>query len=552
MGDRPLFNVICTTLLIEKSPQALPLGAACIASAIKNDLLTKDLCSVYLDVYTLEDYELNRIDLSIEKKAQIIVDKILLRKPEIVAFSVFVWNREILEIVGTDLQKKGVVTIAGGPEITASPKMCSGFDFLVCGEGERSVPKLINSILNKTIKIHSGESTIISPDVCEDLSISPYLDGTLNPSDYGGVLWELARGCPFKCSYCYESKGSKNVRLFPMDRIEKELDLFKKLNIPQVFVLDPTYNANKKRAMELLSLISKKTPSTFYYFEVRAEFIDRDLAKAFTRIPCALQIGLQSANVEVLKLVNRNLNKQLFTRNIGYLNEFGVVFGLDLIYGLPGETFESFKNGIDYAISLYPNNLEIFRLSVLPGTDLFDKAQDLKLTYQQTPPYNIIKTNLFSEDDLKKASELADSCSIFYNQGRSVPWFNSLCRSLHLKPSLFFKKFSEYLNEHKLSRKELCKKLHREIEVIQIDFVKSLLLRNNRTDLETLIVDLIKFNGALSRTQDTGKEEIVKLNYDSEYLASQYATDLNYFVKNIKRHNCTIKTFKRNGYSDWR
>jgi radical SAM superfamily enzyme YgiQ (UPF0313 family) len=54
---------------------------------------------------------------------------------------------------------------------------------------------------------------------------SPYLDGTLDLSKYEGALWELARGCPFKCSYCYESKGEKKVRLLPMERIEKELKL---------------------------------------------------------------------------------------------------------------------------------------------------------------------------------------------------------------------------------------------------------------------------------------------------------------------------------------
>ena len=54
---------------------------------------------------------------------------------------------------------------------------------------------------------------------------SPYLDGTLDPAEYGGALWELARGCPFKCSYCYESKGEKKIQYFPMERIEKELEL---------------------------------------------------------------------------------------------------------------------------------------------------------------------------------------------------------------------------------------------------------------------------------------------------------------------------------------
>ena len=58
----------------------------------------------------------------------------------------------------------------------------------------------------------------------------------------------------------------------------------------------------------------------FFYFEARAEFIDKELALAFTKIPCALQIGLQSANPEVLKNVHRSLEKKTFEININYLN----------------------------------------------------------------------------------------------------------------------------------------------------------------------------------------------------------------------------------------
>ena len=53
-----------------------------------------------------------------------------------------------------------------------------------------------------------------------------------------------------------------------MARIEKELDLFAQKKVPQVFVLDPTYNADKTRAIQLLKMIKEKTPDTFYYFDV--------------------------------------------------------------------------------------------------------------------------------------------------------------------------------------------------------------------------------------------------------------------------------------------
>ena len=75
---------------------------------------------------------------------------------------------------------------------------------------------------------------IFSPRANQENLPSPYLTGTLNPAEYqNGALWELARGCPFKCAYCYESKGEKTVAYFPMERIRQELDFFAKQKMVQ-------------------------------------------------------------------------------------------------------------------------------------------------------------------------------------------------------------------------------------------------------------------------------------------------------------------------------
>lgn len=527
-------NVICTTLLVEKSPQALPLGAACIASAIKHNPVTEKECNVELVSFSLEDDDILNANSNSEKAA-LITDKILKRNPKVVCFSVFVWNRDILEEVSKNLQKKEICTLAGGPEVTAHPEALQpAFNYVTAGEGENKVPALIGKILGlKTDSPNEDKGANAITDVA-GLN-SPYLDGTLDVNEFGGALWELARGCPFKCSYCYESKGEKTVRQFPMERIEKELDLFAAKKIPQVFVLDPTYNANKQRAVQLLNLIAKKTPDTFYYFEARAEFIDRQMAHAFTKIPCALQIGLQSANEETLRLVNRPFNRKAFVKNIGFLNEEGVVFGLDLIFGLPAETFRTFKDGIDFAISLYPNNLEIFCLSVLPGTDLFDKAEQLHLTYEATPPYHVIHTDRFSAQDMQQSERLAMACSYFYNAGRAVPWFNTICSAVRLKPSIFLSMFADYMKKNNLDdRRKISSAVHKDIEKHQVAFVTELFKSKHQDRLIKAAVDIIRFNGALSRKIDTGKSEEISLNYPAEYVDSEYALNLDFFVNNVR------------------
>ena len=532
-----LQTVVFTTLLIEKSPQAIPLGAACVASAVKNHKATKDLCKSKLLVFNKEDKSFINNSQTDDKAASYIAQEILKEKPAICGFSIFVWNKSILEKAAKILKENGIICIAGGPEVTAHPEVFTDFDYTICGQGEAKVPQLIWNILskNQTPPPPSSKSAKnLDSDFPQTLDSfpSPYLDGTINPADYEGALWELARGCPFKCSYCYESKGEQKVSMFPASRIEQELDLFAKLKVPQIFVLDPTYNANKQRALELLKLIAKKTPNTFYYFEARAEFIDKELAKAFTKIPCSLQIGLQSSNEEVLKLVHRPFNKKQFTKGINILNQTGVTFGLDVIYGLPKESINGFKESINFAISLYPNNLELFCLSVLPGTDLYDRATELGLKFQTNPPYNIIETSHFSKSDVQKASKIANSCNIFYNQGRAVPWFNTICQSLKIKPSQFFNLFSEYLDQQNIVIN--CQNTnHKEIETLQKKFVTKLFTEKNLKKQLVVALDLISLHGAISRKEYTGISEKVKLMYPVEYLMSEYAFDLDFFAKNV-------------------
>lgn len=566
--------VICATLLIETSPQALPLGAACIASAIKHDKNTAGIFDVELIAVSKEEKDFAAAEKN-GKSAEYIASRICKKQePAFVCFSVYVWNRKYLEETAQILKQRfpNIKILAGGPEVTASPDSFNHFDYTVSGAGELAMPELIGKLYKNEksdfpqgVYTSSIERNMTSarcrafPPELNTLS-SPYLDGTLDPAEYGGALWELARGCPFKCSYCYESKGEKKIQYFPMERIEKELELFNSKKIAQVFVLDPTYNANKKRAAELLKLIEKKAPGMFFYFEARAEFIDRELAKAFTRIPCALQFGLQSADPEILKLVNRTLDKKLFTRNIGYLNETGAIFGFDLIYGLPKDTLEGFKKSVDFALNLYPNNLETFCLSVLPGTDLADSADSLGLEYENKPPYHVIRSDSFSEKDLAAAELISHACNIFYNNGRAVPWFNSIIRGLHMRPVIFLVEFAEWYKkfvepETKISLANFdfscCR--HEEIEKLQVSFIKKIFTDRQKKNLTATAESLILFNGALSRVDSDAKPQTVQLKFHPDDLASPYSADIAFFSKNCRPYPCRVNCFKnRNGQTDWK
>ena len=151
-------KVLCTTLLIEKSPQALPLGVACIASAIKNDDRTKNFYNVELCDFCKESPEIKKIlsgaEIGAEKNAgemqtgSYIAEQLAKKSPQIVLFSIYVWNHVALENAARCLKKINpkIITIAGGPEVTADPFVFEGFDYTIAGAGEEAAVLLLEAI----------------------------------------------------------------------------------------------------------------------------------------------------------------------------------------------------------------------------------------------------------------------------------------------------------------------------------------------------------------------------------------------------------------------
>ncbi len=577
--------IVCTTLLVETSPQALPLGAACIASALKAAPDIAAQFDIRLLTFSRESAECAACGTPSDR-AEVTAGRLADGgAPAFACFSVYVWNRAELEETARLLKERfpHTVCIAGGPEATAAPLSFHQFDYTVSGEGEDAVPSLIRTLAalpearrravpqdclpQGVFRLDARDEApaerfprAVTPDI--GTLPSPYLDGTLDPAQFGGALWELARGCPFRCSYCYESKGEKSVRRVPLARIEAELDFFRERAVPQIFVLDPTFNADKKRALALLSLISKKAPGTFFSFEARAEFIDRELAAAFARIPCSLQIGLQSADPAVLANIRRTFDRRQFQRNIGFLNSAGAVFGLDVIYGLPGDTFRGFKESLDFALSLYPNNLETFRLSVLPGTQLHEDAPRFSLVHEAEPPYHVISTPEFPEADMQKAEALSRACTLFYNYGRAVPWFLAAARALHERPSRFLEQFARWRALRERTERAPASDgtdaagcscpPHEAVEAMQLEFLSERFRENGISRLYAAARSIVRFHGALSRTEADGAMQTARLDFHPDDVAAPEASDFAFFQKHAAPFPCTVQTFRKDGAARWR
>jgi len=107
--------------------------------------------------------------------------------------------------------------------------------------------------------------------------------------------------------------------------------------------------------------------------------------------------------------VERRLKLEKFLGGIEHLKAHEIEFELQLIYGLPGETTESFRRSLEFAVSLDPPKLAVFPLMVLPGTELWRKADVLGLEYEPTPPYYVKSHSTMSRDDIARGWDIVEA-----------------------------------------------------------------------------------------------------------------------------------------------
>ncbi|SNB47656.1 radical SAM protein [Geobacter sp. DSM 9736] len=445
-------KVLLISIHAAPSPQAVPLAGAFLKAALMADQELTESVSVHLQEFFITD------------QPDACMAQILDEAPDAVGFSLYSWNRSLSVKLIKMLRRTRpeIVLFAGGPEATTDSERLlaeAPLDFVICGEGEvpfvASMARLRAGSSPAGIKgIACGkDGTAVTGETADpallDTLPSPFLTGALDVDKYRGVLWQLSRGCDFSCDFCFDHRGKKGARRFPLERVAAELRLFVEKRVSQVFVLDSTFNTDVNRAKEILQLISATAPHIHFHFEVRSELLDAEMARLFAGITCSLQIGLQSADPQVHRLVHRTFNRDLFTEKVRLLNEAGAIFGFDLIYGLPGDTLEGFEKSLDYALWLRPNHLDIFPLAVLPGTELARNSQRFGMEYPDCPPYILEKSATFPTEAMSEAAALAKACDIFYSRGRAVAWFASVLAPLGRSPSAFLRDFYRATGEGK-------------------------------------------------------------------------------------------------------
>ena len=509
---------------IEQSSMAYPLGALCILTSLRtNGELSGRIVS---DI----SHYLADTDDPVEAAREIAASDC-----DLVGLSLYLYNRRWFDAFIPALRSLApqVTLFAGGPEAAAKADelLGMGLSFIIHGEGEETVIAAVSQLLDGNEPQGSGIQSVIAQPVSAaypaDLSAlaSPLLSKIADPSSYEGVLWEMTRGCPYHCAFCFESRGHRSVRMYPDERIEQELDLLISHGVEHVFVLDPTFNMHRERTVRMLMLLRDRAPESMHVtFEVRAELLDEETAELFGDFHASLQIGLQSSSPQVLRTIGRNFDPKLFSKKITLLNQYGVVFGLDLIIGLPGDTLETFTASLDYAIGCKPSNLDIFLLALLPGTQLAEEAGARGLIHQKESPYLLLESPGMDRQAISKALRLKDACDRFYTEGQAAMWFHAAISGLGMRPSELLDAFSDYLEEQ-------SEELDSDIFSIQDRFIKKLYGRAHQEHLLPALLGYMELHQGIAHLQQTGESPVVHLSHEADQLAQLDRMELSAFVE---------------------
>ena len=348
-----------------------------------------------------------------------LINKYYTDKPDIAVFSISMWNEQLSLKVAKKLKEKwNTLIIFGGASCPYEPtdyfKKNTFIDIAVRAEGEEAFNEILLKYLNNdsyenipNVAFRSKENNCIinyeKVNFNRDLDIypSPYLTGEfdyllkdINNHNYQ-IIIETNRGCPFLCTYCYWGKGGSTTkyRFHSLERTYAEIEWAAKKKIEYIFNADSNFGMHKRDmdiAKKLVEIKNKYGyPEKFrtcwgkntskQIFQIASLLNLHDLEKGVT-------LARQTNSQEALKNVKRdNIKLEAYSELEKKFNQLRIPVYAEMILGLPGETNESWSDGLCALVDKSINNqIFVYQAEIYPNTELNEKSYRLKYGIKST------------------------------------------------------------------------------------------------------------------------------------------------------------------------
>ena len=363
------------------------------------------------------------IEFDINQRPLEIVEALLRHKPRILGFGVYIWNtaptREVLGLLRRLAPE--ILIVLGGPEVSHETEIqaITGLaDYVITGEADLAFADLCARLL-------AGErpsTRILHAPLPDPARLQlPYRLYTEQDVRNRIVYVEASRGCPFTCEFCLSSLDVP-VRQVPLDPFLSAMQELFDRGVRHFKFVDRTFNLNLRTSETILRFfLDHYEPGLFVHFEMIPDRLPEELRQLIAQFPrgaLQFEVGIQSFNPEVCRLISRKQDDRRLEDNFHFLTQStGVHIHADLIVGLPGEDLASFGAGFDRLFKLGPQEIQVGILKRLRGTPIIRHDQAWGMVYSPEPPYEILQTRLIDFETLQRLRRFARYWDLVGNSG---------------------------------------------------------------------------------------------------------------------------------------
>ena len=332
--------------------------------------------------------------------------------PDVAAFSSVMWNEQLNYHVAERLKQKypNCLIVFGGPNVPMPPQHSIEdwmrahpyVDVAVRAEGEESFADVLQRLID------GGDFHNIPGVACREPNGDIHFCGDERPfrrnlSDYPSpyllgmydyllewgkthghqfqAIVETNRGCPFPCTYCYWGRGglSRKFKFKDLEKVFAEVDWMGRNQIRYVFNADSNFGMNDRDRQIAEHIVATKNrygfPEKFRtcfgkntdekIFNIGALFHSHQLEKGIT-------LARQSNDIQTLTNIRRNNIKMSTYVNLQkQFNDRGIPVYGELILGLPGETVDTWRRGVDELLEAGTSNqLFIYLCQIFNNTEM--------------------------------------------------------------------------------------------------------------------------------------------------------------------------------------
>ena len=287
--------------------------------------------------------------------------------------------------------------IVGGVHATIMPEEVmqqKNVDFVITGEGEQvlydflrtnditKVPHVFYRNKGKVAFTHHSNHFV---DI-DTLPIPAYhkIDFTnysLAPGSYKrlpGIGVVVSRGCPSLCTFCHGPLLGRNVRIRSVENIIQEIKLLRDTyHLKEIAFYDDNFTVYKQHTLEFCQrLIDEDIDITWSCFS-KVTLVDEELLSIMKKAGChQILYGIESGDPAILKNIKKYISLERIEQVIKLTKKHHIDVRAAFMLGNPGETEETIKKTIEFAIKLNPDRA-IFNITTpFPGTEMYAWAHE--------------------------------------------------------------------------------------------------------------------------------------------------------------------------------